>query len=310
MLAKMAKWNFRLSIIAGSKPAPYAYAVSVSLVLLALVSRLLIHGLLEQRSAFILFTLAVMASSWYGGWKSGLLATLVSGALGGFFILRPFENVEGEGLTDALDLILFIVTGLGISWIAEELRIARIKAEAGEQTAKAAHRQIADMLDGISDGFQALDSEFRFVYMNTAAERMVGRGRQALLGKNAFQELPEFFGPALEEKLRDAVQSRAAAQFESHFEKLNHWLELNVYPSGTGGLSLYFTDITNRKKAPHSNALSGLLPMCANCKRIRDREGRWEMVEVYIQEHADVEFTHGMCPDCIRRLYPELANLP
>ncbi len=50
--------------------------------------------------------------------------------------------------------------------------------------------------------------------------------------------------------------------------------------------------------------LSGLLPICAGCKKIRNDEGYWEQIEVYIREHADVSFTHGICPECKLRLYP------
>lgn len=50
--------------------------------------------------------------------------------------------------------------------------------------------------------------------------------------------------------------------------------------------------------------LSGLLPICANCKKIRNDQGYWEQIEVYIREHADVSFTHGICPDCKLSLYP------
>ena len=52
-------------------------------------------------------------------------------------------------------------------------------------------------------------------------------------------------------------------------------------------------------------ALKGLLPICASCKKIRDDKGYWEGVESYIKKHTDVEFSHGLCPDCITRLYPE-----
>ncbi|MEZ4526531.1 MAG: response regulator [Desulfobacterales bacterium] len=50
--------------------------------------------------------------------------------------------------------------------------------------------------------------------------------------------------------------------------------------------------------------LSGLLPICAGCKKIRNDKGYWEQIEVYIREHADVSFTHGICPECKLRLYP------
>jgi CheY-like chemotaxis protein len=54
--------------------------------------------------------------------------------------------------------------------------------------------------------------------------------------------------------------------------------------------------------------LSGLLPICANCKKIRDDEGYWQQVEVYIRDHSEAEFSHGLCPDCISKLYPELSE--
>jgi len=54
--------------------------------------------------------------------------------------------------------------------------------------------------------------------------------------------------------------------------------------------------------------LKGILPICSACKRIRDDEGYWHQVEEYLQEHADTEFTHGICPECVDRLYPELGD--
>jgi len=55
--------------------------------------------------------------------------------------------------------------------------------------------------------------------------------------------------------------------------------------------------------------LSGLLPICASCKKIRDDQGFWHQVEVYIQEHSDAEFTHGICPECAQKLYPQLHKV-
>ena len=52
--------------------------------------------------------------------------------------------------------------------------------------------------------------------------------------------------------------------------------------------------------------MSGLLPICANCKKIRDDSGYWKQVEVYIQEHSEADFTHSICPDCVKKLYPDI----
>jgi hypothetical protein len=49
--------------------------------------------------------------------------------------------------------------------------------------------------------------------------------------------------------------------------------------------------------------LSGLLPICASCKRIRDNKGDWNEVEVYVKSHTDADFTHGICPECVQKLY-------
>jgi DNA-binding response OmpR family regulator len=52
--------------------------------------------------------------------------------------------------------------------------------------------------------------------------------------------------------------------------------------------------------------LSGFLPICASCKKIRDDKGYWNQIEAYISKHSEAEFSHGICPDCAKKLYPEL----
>ncbi len=51
--------------------------------------------------------------------------------------------------------------------------------------------------------------------------------------------------------------------------------------------------------------LRGIVPICASCKKIRDDAGYWQQVEVYVREHTEAQFSHGICPDCLVRLYPE-----
>jgi AmiR/NasT family two-component response regulator len=55
----------------------------------------------------------------------------------------------------------------------------------------------------------------------------------------------------------------------------------------------------------HVKVLSGLLPICANCKKIRNDKGYWKAVEEYITEKTDVHFSHSLCPECIDKLYPD-----
>ena len=54
--------------------------------------------------------------------------------------------------------------------------------------------------------------------------------------------------------------------------------------------------------------LSGMIPICASCKKIRNDSGYWEQVESYIAHHTDSEFTHGICPECARKLYPQFYD--
>jgi len=51
--------------------------------------------------------------------------------------------------------------------------------------------------------------------------------------------------------------------------------------------------------------LSGLLPICASCKKIRDPQGRWQAIEEYVTSHSEAEFSHGICPECAKKLYSE-----
>ncbi|MFN7138443.1 MAG: PAS domain S-box protein [Limisphaerales bacterium] len=54
--------------------------------------------------------------------------------------------------------------------------------------------------------------------------------------------------------------------------------------------------------------LSGLLPICSGCKKIRDDKGYWQQVEIYIKRYSNAEFTHGFCPDCMQAYYPEYVK--
>jgi len=54
--------------------------------------------------------------------------------------------------------------------------------------------------------------------------------------------------------------------------------------------------------------LRGILPICSYCKKIRNDSGSWQQIELYVGNHSEVEFSHGLCPDCIPKLYPEDAE--
>ena len=59
-----------------------------------------------------------------------------------------------------------------------------------------------------------------------------------------------------------------------------------------------------RESLANVKLLSGFLPICASCKKIRDDKGYWNQIEAYLRDHSDAKFSHGLCPDCTRDLYP------
>ena len=54
--------------------------------------------------------------------------------------------------------------------------------------------------------------------------------------------------------------------------------------------------------------LRGILPICSSCKKIRNEDGYWEQIEIYIRDRSEVDFSHGICEECARKLYPEFLN--
>ncbi|MGF9697686.1 hypothetical protein [Paenibacillus sp. MABNR03] len=99
-------------------------------------------------------------------------------------------------------------------------------------------------------------------------------------------------------------------------------LELTPLPQSDPSLPIELaliahTDITEQKQIEQQlkqalsevRTLRGLLPICAVCKQIKDEQDIWNSVESYLEKHTHAEFTHDICPDCIRRLYPKYSNI-
>lgn len=63
--------------------------------------------------------------------------------------------------------------------------------------------------------------------------------------------------------------------------------------------------VSLEKALAEIKTLRGILPICCSCKKIRDDKGYWRQIEIYIKEHSGAEFSHGICPECIRKLYPD-----
>ena len=68
--------------------------------------------------------------------------------------------------------------------------------------------------------------------------------------------------------------------------------------------------LTLRNALDEVKTLRGIIPICASCKKIRDEKGYWNQVEAYIQRHTEASFSHGICENCVSKLYPELQEDP
>jgi PAS domain S-box-containing protein len=168
-------------------------------------------------------------------------------------------------------------------------------------------------------------------YVNPKFVEVTGYTLAEALGKN-----PRILksGEKSPEAYRELWQTISAGQEwhgEFHNKKKNgglYWESASISPirDPAGRVTHYVAvkeDITARKQTEAERdkliqdlqealasvkSLSGLLPICASCKKIRDDKGYWSQVESYIQKHSDATFTHSLCPDCLKKLYPDLVE--
>ena len=103
------------------------------------------------------------------------------------------------------------------------------------------------MLESISDAFFALDHQWRFTYLNSAAERLLDRRRADLLGQNVWQEFPHAVGTSFDAQYRLALAEQRTVEFEEYYPPLQTWFSVRAYPTPTG-LSVYFQDVNERRR--------------------------------------------------------------
>jgi PAS domain S-box-containing protein len=127
------------------------------------------------------------------------------------------------------------------------------RKEADERERLLAQERVAlerttDILESISDAFYAVDKEWRFTYVNGKAEELWGRPREELLGKRIWEEFPEAEGSESYRQIRRAMEEGVTTEFETFSPVLGTWVAGRAYPS-RGGLSVYFQDVSERKRA-------------------------------------------------------------
>ncbi len=153
--------------------------------------------------------------------------------------------------------------------------------------------------------------DYRFLAVNPAFEQMTGLKAKDIIGKRSIEVLPKI-EPFWVEAYGKVALTGKAKSFENYSAELNKYFLVTAFQPAPNQLASVFTDITERKEVEKAlnevKMLSGLLPICASCKQIRNDTGYWQSVESYISSHSQAEFTHGLCPDCIKKLYPDIAD--
>ncbi|MDJ0855739.1 MAG: PAS domain S-box protein [Desulfobacterales bacterium] len=213
-----------------------------------------------------------------------------------------------------------------------------------QQALADSERRLNDIIDFLPDATWVIDREGRVIAWNRAVERLTGVKKDDMLGKGEYAHAVPFYGhprPTLVNLLlhRDREwESKyfnlkeedgmliAGDSFHPRMGEGERYLSataaklFNAQGRVVGGIQSV-RDITTAKHAEEEReklitelkqaltevrTLSGLLPICAQCKKIRDDRGYWNQIEIYIRERTDADFSHGVCPDCARALYPGL----
>ena len=219
--------------------------------------------------------------------------------------------------------------GVGLVWRQQRLLFYRVRYEAAEVLRESEERYRA-LFESINDAVfvQYVEGEGSpgcFIQVNDVACQRLGYTREELLGLTTRDITPPEEYTKLLDK-REKLMSRGNIVVETvHVTRdgrqipVESSVSLFNYLGKRAAISIS-RDITERKKmeeerekmiqelqkAMHDiKTLHGIIPICSSCKKIRDDKGYWHQVEVYISDHSEADFSHGICEECARKLYPE-----
>ena len=157
---------------------------------------------------------------------------------------KALESGASDYLTKPLDLGLLNVR-LGVAERQIRELIERNHARTALEESACA---MSDILENTTDGFFAVDHEWKFTFVNSEAEKLLGRTRVALIGQQLWKEFPELTGSPFELNFRRVVGERVPLEFEASDVAGKVWFEMHAYPSGTG-MSVFFRDVSERKSS-------------------------------------------------------------
>jgi PAS domain S-box-containing protein len=193
--------------------------------------------------------------------------TAVKEKLAGIRPLRPFEReyraasgalitaeVHENLIKDSSGAILGIRTALlditDRKRTEEQARVALRERTAREQ-AEADSAEIKSILERIGDAYIAFDTEWRYTYVNQRGAELARKPAEELIGRCVWDEFPEAVQTAFFTELHRSLRDQISIQFENYFAPLGKWFDNTVYPS-PHGVSVFYRDVTERKRAEHS----------------------------------------------------------
>jgi len=215
------------------------------------------------------------------------------------------------------------------NWRGEERTIIVFRDVTERKRAEEVRARLAAIVEGSEDAVIGKLPDGTIRSWNAAAERLYGYSEEEAVGKSICMLFP----PGREAEMRSLLEKVTRGEQVRHLETMRVRkdgqvveVSLSISPirdqaERVVGVSTIARDISERKRTEAERerllgelqaalaqvkALRGLLPICANCKMIRDDKGRWNQIEIYIRDHSEATFTHGLCPECSRRLYPQL----
>ncbi|HLV39343.1 PAS domain S-box protein [Xanthomarina sp.] len=164
--------------------------------------------------------------------------------------------------------------------------------------------QIETTLNYISDGFVALDTNWCYTYVNIKAGEFLGRSPESLIGKHIWTEFPDSVGLPYYKTYYEAVETQKKQYFENYYEPVDKWFENRIYPSKEG-LTIYFTDITEKRKADINNhMLLSLIETSDDFIGLATLEGK----PIYLNAHGRKLVgldEKGILPISISDFFPE-----
>jgi len=176
------------------------------------------------------------------------------------------EDARVEGMQAGADDYLvkpFAAREL-LARVGAHLAMGRLRQETAEHErilrsdAEAAQERTSTILESISDSFFALDRDWRFRYVNTAAETTLNMKREQLIDREFWEVALPVSGPDLEMQYRRAMKERVPIHLESYCMPWDRWYEIRLYPASDGGISVFYQDITGRKRLVKSERLTAI----------------------------------------------------